>query len=309
MPRVLLTGANGFIGRNLLPFLITSGVDVRAAVRHPLQETYVDTVLIDDLSATTDWAESVHDVGVVVHLAARAHRSSYYQEIERADYKRINVDGAVSLGYAAAEAGVRHFIFVSTIGVNGRHTDDRDPFSEEDTPNPDGVYAETKALAEERLTEISAASGMGLTIIRPVVVYGPNVKANVHRLAEAVRRGLPLPLAQIRNRRAVLASDNLNSFILHRISAAPKGVEKFLLADDEQVSTPEFVRRIGRAVQRDPLLIPFPPQLLRRALSAVGRKSMAESLISSLEVSTARAQQTGWRPIMTMQEALNKAFK
>jgi UDP-glucose 4-epimerase len=212
------------------------------------------------------------------------------------------------LAEEAAAAGVRHFIFLSTIGVHGSTSQDG-PLTEVSPIRPESPYAETKARAEEGLLAIAQRTGLAVTIIRPVLVYGPEVKGNFASLARLVRSGMPLPLKSVRNRRAFLGIDNLTSLVLHRIMAASSGTETLIAADDERVSTPDFIRMLAAALGRRALLMPLPPDLLRATLLAMGRKATANSLLESLDVNCAVAWRLGWRPAIALQDGLHDAVR
>ena len=196
---------------------------------------------------------------------------------------------------------------LSTILVNGATSEGRGPFREDDVLRPRGVYGLSKAAAEAGLKTVAADSGMQISIIRPPLIYGTGAVGNFQLLVKAVRRGVPLPFASIRNRRAFLSVQNLSSFIAHRLAAAEGSLETFLIADDEQVSTPEFVRQIAEAVGKRAWLVPAPEPLLRGLLKLSGRAEAGDSLIGSLEVDMSKARAGGWRPELTQQAGLRLA--
>lgn len=304
-PRVVLvTGANGFIGTHLTPLLARNGWSVRRALRKPVART---DFLIGSLDLTTDWTHVLAGVDAVVHLAARVHHPHEEGAVEI--YRSINVDGTLKLAHCAAAAGVRHFIFLSTILVNGRSTDGRGPFSEEDTFTPRGVYGRSKAAAETGLRTIASESGMRVTVIRPPLVYGAGAKGNFRALTRAVRLGLPLPLDSIDNRRAFLSVENLNSFIAARLASGGRDYDIFLVADDEQVSTPEFIRKLARATGSTLRLWPLPVAILRPLIKLFSRGDAQDSIIGSLELNVSRAASTGWRPPLTLDEGLHRAVR
>ena len=242
-PIVLVTGAGGFVGRHLVPVLARDGWVVRRVVRHPSSDS--DDVVIKSIGPDTDWSAALEGVEAVVHLAAHVHRPP--NESERGLYAAVNTEGTLNLARCAERAGVRQFVFVSTILVHGRSSDGRAPFSERDVLTPEGPYGTSKAAAEAGLETLARGSGMRITVIRPPLVYGSGAKGNFSLLLRAVRRGIPLPFASIDNRRAFLSVDNLASFISMRLSARCEKFDVFLLADAEQVSTPDFVRRLAKA--------------------------------------------------------------
>lgn len=303
-PLVLVTGANGFIGRHVAPLLQKSGWSVRSAVRRSTGAK--DEVVIRSLSSTTDWKIALAGVEAVVHLAARVHQ--HRDGLEFDPYREVNVDGTLHLARCAANAGIRKFVFVSTILVHGRSNDGRAPFSERDVLTPLGPYGTSKAAAEAGLKKLSQDTAMGVTVIRPPLVYGAWAKGNFAVLTRAVRKGIPLPFGAIRNQRAFLSVDNLASFILHQLAEPRGGFEVFLVADDEQVSTPDFVRRLARAAGTKPRLFPLSTLILGKLLELVGQPDARESLIGSLKLDLSKAASTGWHPPVTLDEGLKRAL-
>jgi UDP-glucose 4-epimerase len=303
-PTVLVTGASGFVGGHIVPFLASHGWKVRCAVRRP--GAGADEVVVGEIDGRTDWRAALTGVEAVLHLAGRAHHPG---EEGQADlYRAVNTDGTLQLARSAVAAGVRRFIHVSTILVNGSTTDGRAPFRETDAMMPRGVYGRSKAEAENGLKEVAANSNMAITVIRPPLIYGAGARGNFELLVRAIRHGVPLPLASIRNRRAFLSVHNLASFIAGRLGSAQTGYEIFLVADAEQISTPEFATRIATAVGRSARLVALPLPMLRMALKLAGRAEAGDSLIGSMELDLSRALATGWRPELTLDAALRAAL-
>jgi UDP-glucose 4-epimerase len=244
-------------------------------------------------------------VQAVVHLAARAHRSKSTQQREKDLYFFINVEGTMQLARSAIAAGVRDFVFLSSIAVNGSTTDGREPFSERDQIAPNTVYGETKAAAEQRLSDLAKNGRMSITTIRAPMIFGAGAIGNFGRLLSAIRAGVPLPFGLIKNRRAFLGIDNLTSFVQHRLSTPNSSqFEVFLLADNEQVSTPEFIRLLARACARPALLLPVPLPLLRVPMNYLG---LTDALIGSLEMDVGKANATGWHCPLTLAKGLSRA--
>jgi len=301
---VLLTGGSGFVGRHVAPALAAAGWKVRRALRRP--QAGQDDIPIDAIGPHTDWRQALAGVDAVIHLAARVHRPNEEHATEL--YRNVNVDGTLQLARSAAAAGIRRFIFVSTILVNGRSTDGRGPFDESDVLTPRGIYGHSKAAAEAGLKAVSEAGRLGVTVIRPPLVYGAGAKGNFRLLVLAARYGIPLPFASIRNRRAFLSIENLVSFMVDRLERADAPFEVFVVADNEQVSTPEFCRRLAEAAGRKPRLFPLPVSILSPLLRLSGRVEAHDSVIGSLELDTSRAAATGWRPPLTIEEGLRRAM-
>ncbi len=304
--RVLVTGANGFIGNHVTPTLEREGWSVRRAV---LRSAGMDNeVLIESIGPNTDWSGALEGIDCVAHLAARVHHKHEEHAVQL--YHDVNVAGTLHLARSAAMAGVRHFIFVSTVLVHGRSNDGRPPFSEEDPPTPQGLYGKSKAAAEAGLRRLALENSMKISVIRPPLVYGAGAKGNFALLTRAVSLGLPLPFAAIRNRRAFLAVQNLASFILCRLTYpdTESNFEVFLVADQEQVSTPEFIERLGKASGKKARIFSVPPKLLSTMLGMVGQQSMQDSLIGSLQLNTSKAIAAGWRPQVALDEGLRLAL-
>lgn len=302
---VLVTGANGFIGRHLAASLAREGWAVRRAVR---QSSNDGDIVVGSIGPETDWQVALNGVDAVVHLAARVHHR--HDEHAVTLYRDINIEGTLHLARCAARAGVRQFIFVSTVLVHGRSTDGRAPFKEDDVPTPRGLYGMSKAAAEAGLKALAQESDMQVTVVRPPLVYGFGTKGNFDLLTRVMNRGLPLPLAGIRNHRAFVSVQNLSSFIRWRLSH-PEPASKFeifLVADEEQVSTPEFIERLAAAAGKQVRLFRMPTPLLTALLVALGRREAHDSLIGSLALDTSKARSTGWRPEVTLDEGLRMAL-
>lgn len=305
-PVVLVTGASGFVGRHVAPALAREGWQVRRAVRSP--DSADDEVVIESIGPETDWSAALDGVNAVVHLAARVHHKHEEHAVQL--YRNVNIAGTLHLARSAATAGVRQFIFVSTVLVHGRSNEGRAPFSEDDILTPRGLYGMSKAAAEAGLRTLARDSEMKISVIRPPLVYGAGAKGNFALLTRAVSLGMPLPFAAIRNQRAFLAVQNLSSFILRRLAHpdAASNFEIFLVADREQVSTPEFIERLAKAAGKSPRLFSMPPDLLSTLLSVLGRQDTHDSLIGSLELNVSKAIAIGWQPQVSLDEGLRLAL-
>jgi nucleoside-diphosphate-sugar epimerase len=299
--RILITGASGFVGTALCRELLARGHTVRAAVRRLAPPGAVPPdlhqILIPDIAAEFDRRALVDGVGTVVHLAAIAHRSR-----REAEMRRVNCDAAVRLAEAAAGL-VRRFIFLSSVKVHGEDSGSG-TYAEEDALNPEDSYGRSKLEAERALTETAARIGMELVMIRPPLVYGPEVKANFLRLLGWVDSGLPLPFASVRNHRSLIYVGNLVD-ALARCAEHPAAVGPFLVSDEETVSTPELVSRIARALERPARLFPMPPALLRVAGMIAGRRDEIRPLTGNLAIDSSRARRLlDWRPPCTLDAGL-----
>lgn len=301
---VLLTGANGFVGKNLTPVLKLSGMIVRQATRNPSPDEA--SVMVDTIGPHTNWVDALSGVDAVVHLAARVHRPREEHAAEL--YRSINTDGTLNLARCAAEAGVSHFVYLSTVLVNGSCTDGRPPFCENDILMPRGVYGASKAAAEAGLEAMAKHTSMKFTVIRPPLIYGAGALGNFKLLATAVKKGIPLPFGCIHNRRAFLSVTNLASFIVHRLTHQHGKFDTFLVADEEQISTPDFVRRIENTLGKKSRIVPFPLFALSALFRIGGRSEAFNSVAASLEIDITKALNTGWRPPLNLDEGLRSAL-
>lgn len=303
-PIVLVTGANGFVGRHLVPALAANGSVVRETTRRPF--AHPNAVVIDAIGPHTDWSKALSEVDAVVHLAARVHHPQDEHAIEA--YRSLNIEGTLHLARCSSKAGVRQFIYLSTILVNGSNTDGRPPFCEDDVPMPRGAYGMSKAAAEAGLEAMTNNTDMKITVIRPPLIYGDGALGNFRLLVSAVKRGIPLPFGSVHNRRAFLGVGNLTSFILHRLTHQQGKFDTFLVADNEQVSTPEFARQIARALDKNLRIVPLPLFALKTLLRLSGRPEAVDSIAASMEVDMSKAMKTGWRPPFTMEDGLRSAL-
>lgn len=292
MSRVLVTGANGFVGQALCPQLENSGWSVRKAVRLSQE----DCVAVGDIGPNTDWRAALDGMDAVVHLAARAHIMQDKAQDPLAAYRAVNCAGTENLARQAAQAGVKRLVYVSSIKVNGESTTDR-PFRANDIPHPQDPYGVSKWEAEQALQRVAAETGLEIVILRPPLIYGPFVKANFLRLMKLSERGLPLPLGMVKNRRSLLYLGNLTDAIRVCLSHPTAPGKTYLLSDGDPLSSAELVRRLGVALERPAMLLPVPPALLRLAGLLTGRRAEVARLLDSLEVdSSAIRQELGWQP-------------
>lgn len=304
---VLVTGSTGFLGPYVNRALAQAGWTVRAAVRDPHQPVLAhEKVVVGAIDANTDWRAALAGAQAVVHLAGRAHQSADDQA-EREAHFRMNAEGSLRLADAAAGL-VDRFVHMSTILVHGPTTEGRPPFCEDDPLLPASAYAHSKATAEDGLREISARTGLDVTILRPPLIYGQGAKGNFERLARIVRAGVPLPFKTIGNRRAFAAGENVADLVAHCVRHTGDPIGTLIVADREQVSTGEFTVMIAEALGRRSRLWPLPPALLRRSLETLGKGRLADSLLSSLEVDASKAERSGWAPIVSLPEGLRHSF-
>ncbi len=296
---VVVVGAGGFIGRALVARLAERGAPVSAVVRRPVAVPRGVTLhAIGDITAATDWSPLLHGARAVVHLASRAHAPLGADR----DWIEGEAAAAAQLARAAGRAGVERLVLVSSIKVLGETTDGV-PFRAGRPAAPEDGYGFAKWCIEEAMR--TAAAGPALTVIRPPLVYGPGVKANFHALLRLVDRGLPLPFASIANRRSLVFLDNLVDLVELALAHPAARDGTFLLRDEEEVSTPELIRRIARALGRPARLFACPPPLLRLAARAAGHRAAADRLLGSLSIDdTATRDQLGWRPRVALDDGL-----
>lgn len=307
---VLLTGATGFVGRGVLARLGEEpGIRPRIAVRQRPGELAdgVDCVLIDGLSASQRWEEALQGVDVVIHAAARVHVMDERSLDPLAAFRAVNVEATRHLARQAAAAGVKRFVFVSSIKVNGEETRPGHPYSADSVANPQDPYGQSKLEAEQALFAVAAETGLEVVVVRPPLVYGPGVKANFASLMGVLRRRLPLPFAAIDNRRSLVARDNLVDLLVlcTRHPAAPGQV--FLVSDGEDLSTAQLCRGLSEALGVRPRLLPIPAFILRGAGLLTGRSQQVQRLLGSLQVDiSATCQRLGWEPPVSVQQALRE---
>lgn len=305
---VLVTGATGFVGRQLCPALHARGNSLRMVVRRELDQsdplcTLGQITHSGDLDPKTGWNAALHGVSAIVHLAGLAHVMGKSATAAEPLYQRINVETTRTLAQAAADAGVKRFIFISSVKAVG----ERGAFDQASVPAPADAYGRSKLAAENALKEIAQYSGMSVIILRPPLIYGPDVGANFLRLLGLVDRGLPLPLASIDNRRSLLYVGNLVSAIQRCLEDGSARSGSYFVSDGSAVSTPDLIRAMAGALARPARLWPFPPVLLRVLAHAVGREGEIARLTDLLVVDDAPFRNTfDWIPPVTMNDGLGE---
>lgn len=308
---LLLTGATGFVGSALARRLVrNSRFDVIAAVRREAREVPdgVGTCRVRDLLPSTDWAHALIGVNVVVHAAARVHATSDTAPDQLAEFRKVNVEGTLRLARQAAVAGVGRFVFVSSIKVNGEATIPDHPFRADDPPAPLDAYGVSKMEAEQGLRGLAGQTSMEVAIVRPPLVYGPGVKANFRALMQWLRRGVPLPLGSIHNRRSLVALDNLVDLLAICADHPAAANQTFLVSDNEDLSTTELVRRLGHALGKPARLIRVPAALLEMGAGLVRKPEIAQRLCGWLQVDISSTRNLlGWAPPVTVDEGLKMA--
>ncbi len=310
--RVLVTGADGFVGRYVCRKLIASEYIPIAGVRTlrlwpELQRAVpglIEYSLLGDLSANPELRGPLAGVSVVVHLAARVHvmRESAGDPLQ--EYRRVNVDGTKSIALAAVAAGVRRFIFVSTVKVHGESTSEK-PFREDMAPNPEDAYAVSKWEAEEALRSLASDSGLEVVIVRPPLVYGPGVRGNFLRLMRLVDHALPLPFPKRKNCRSLLGAENLADFLVHCVHHCKAAGEAFLVKDSEDLSTRDLITRLAQLLGRPVRLVPVPEPLIRLVAKLTFKEKEVNRILDSLVIDSRRIQQSlQWVPPVPLDDGL-----
>lgn len=313
MTRVLVTGATGFVGRALSAELLRHGHTVRAALRRMEDRTRltleeVETIAVGTLHAATDWHNALAGCEAIVHLAARVHVMRDEATDALTEFRAVNVEGTLNLAHQAAKAGVRRFIYLSSVKVNGEQTLPGQPFTEQDVPAPLDPYGISKHEAEEGLRKLAQQTGMEVVIIRPPLVYGPGVRANFLNMMRWLHKRVPLPFGAISNRRSLVALDNLIDFIVICLEHPAAANQTFLISDGEDLSTSDLLRRMGRALGRPARLIPVPASLLEAGAALLGRRDMTQRLCGSLQTDISKARVLlGWHPAISVDEGLRRA--
>jgi len=304
---ILVTGANGFVGSAVVAALKRKQQAVRGAVRSSPME---GGVTVGDIGPDTNWLPALDDVDTVIHAAARVHVMADTESDPLVAFRRVNVEGSRRLAEQAAQAGATRLIFISSIKVNGEVTgtskDDR-PFSSLSLASPVDAYGQSKWEAEQVLHEVAARTGLEVVIIRPVLVYGPGVKANFQTMMRWLVKGVALPLGAIHNKRSLVTLDNLVDLILTCIDHPGAANQTFLVSDDEDLSTSELLRRMADSLDKRVWLLPVPAVLLKAGAVLLGRRDVAQRLLGSLQVDISQTKETlGWAPPVSVDDALKK---
>lgn len=312
---ILVTGGSGFVGQSLIKRLTTDfeSSSIIAVVRNQSLDfnVRVRCIEISDLSNEISLSQVLQEVDVVVHCAGRAHVMNDQSHDPLAEFRRVNVQGTVNLARQAAAAGVKRFIFLSSIKVNGELTEMGKPFTADDEPAPEDPYGISKHEAEQALRQIASDSRMELVVIRPPLVYGPSVKANFESMMKWLAKGVPLPLGAITgNRRSLVALDNLIDLILTCLSHPNAANQIFLVSDGEDISTTHLLNKMGEALRCPARLFYVPLVLLRVGAYLTKKKSIYQRLTGSLQLDITKTQRLlDWTPPITLDEGLRRVAK
>jgi nucleoside-diphosphate-sugar epimerase len=305
MTRVLVTGATGFVGRSLCMALADAGYTVRAALRtdQAIPAAVAEKVVVGEIGRLTDWTAALTSVELVIHTAARAH--VFGEAATHADlYEETNAHGTGRLAEMAGRHGVRRLVYLSSVKVNGEGTTTR-PYTPDDPPLPQDAYGSSKWLGEKLLYEVAARSTVEVAVLRSPLVYGPGVRANFLRLLSWVDKGWPLPLGAVNNRRSLVSVWNLCDLLIHLLQHEAAAGRTWMASDGDDLSTPQLIRCIGKAMNKQVSLIPVPVALLRLGGRLLGRSAEINRLCGSLVVDIARTRHDlAWNPAMTVADAL-----
>lgn len=309
---ILVTGASGFIGGHLCDALSNTQHTVTMVSRSPRSDAdrRSQRLVLVDLQDQVDYDELLKDCDAIVHLAGRVHNIHNQGSDSKSAYTSANTTATLNLARAASTRGVKRFIFVSSVKVNGESTKNDEPFTPGSVPHPTDEYSQSKLDAELGLFEISKSSHLEVAIIRAPLVYGPGVRANFLELMKLVHRRVPLPLGSVENKRSLVGIDNLISLIMTCLDhpAAPDHV--FFVSDNLDLSTPDLIRHIARAQGLRPRLVPFPPALLRLGAKLIHREHLYMRLCGSLQVDISSTMKLlGWNPIATPESILARTIE
>ncbi|UQS13063.1 SDR family oxidoreductase [Pseudomonas sp. HS6] len=310
---VLVTGGSGFLGGALLRHLATSKSYLPAAA---LRRECLDLpqairrFMLADMTANADWRDALIGIDVVVHCGARVHVMEEAAADPLAEFRRVNVDATLNLARQAASAGVKRFIFISSIKVNGEFTEPGRVFTADDTPAPVDPYGISKLEAEIGLKQLATTTEMEVVIIRPVLVYGAGVKANFLSMIRWLQRGIPLPLGAVHNRRSLVSLDNLIDLIVTCFAHPAAAGQVFLASDGQDVSTTELLRGIAVALKKPVVLLPVPVSFMSAMARLLGRGAVAQRVFGSLQVDIGKNQRLlGWDPPFSFEQGLVATVK
>lgn len=310
--KILVTGANGFVGSALISRLIgLPNTQTIGAVRDKasVANHAVSYSAVGNISTTTDWTDALTGVDVVIHTAARVHVMGDDSLDSLAEYREINVGGTQSLATQAAKGGTKRFIYISSIKVNGENTLLNHPFTTYDSPSPQNAYGISKMEAEQMLNKIAYETGMEVVIIRPPLIYGAGMRGNFAKMIELIKKGYPLPLGYVHNKRSLIALENLIDLIITCVNHPAAANQLFFASDAGDVSITELLKKISKVTGSRPLLVPVPAKLLMLGAKLLGKENIARRVLGSLQVDISRTEEIlGWSPPISLEEGLRRAL-
>lgn len=308
MRLVLITGANGFVGHAMCAEMAMRGFPVRALVRNGAKcalPSACEIARISSLSYRPELEHVLNGVETVIHLAARVHVMQEHATNRLEEFRKVNVAGTEHLARVAVACGVKRFVFVSSVKVNGEVTQKNVCFSEADEPLPQDPYGVSKWEAEQALHRVAAETGLEVVIVRPPLVYGANVKGNFATMLKVLRRGIPLPLASVLNLRSLVYVENLVDALITCARHPAAAGQTYLVSDGEDVSTPDLLRSLGDALGRPARLLPCPVALLQLGARLLGKSGQIERLLGSLRLDSSKIRrELGWQPPYSLQQGL-----
>jgi nucleoside-diphosphate-sugar epimerase len=306
--KILVTGANGFIGPFLCTRLVAEGWSVRGTVlvsENPaLLVKGVEPVVIEPLGFDTLWSHALAGIDTIIHLAARVHIMADPAANPLAEFRKVNTEGTQKLAHEAVKAGVKRLLFISSIKVHGEESA---PYTENSPTQPTDAYGISKWEAEQALRQIEARTDLEVVVIRPTIVYGPGVKANFLKMIKVIQHRIPLPLSAIANKRSLIYIGNLVDALKICVTHPAAAGKTYLVSDGEDVSTPELIQRIATALGVSARLFPIPLSLMRLAGELTGKSAAVNRLTGSLTVDSSKIRrELGWTPPFTMEEGLRE---
>lgn len=305
MNKILLTGYTGFIGSNILDLCKERSDSIKCLGRRkPLFGIFYQ----GELSSSSEYRDALDGVDVIIHCAARVHVMNDSSIDPLTEFREVNSFATLNLAKQAIAAGVKRFIFVSSIKVNGESTQSGKPFTASDERSPEDFYGKSKSEAEEQLLQFAKETGLEVVIVRPTLVYGPGVKANFASLMNLVSKGIPLPFGCVtNNKRSLVSVDNLVDLIVTCIEHPKAANQVFLVSDDHDVSTSEMVRQMALSLGKSTWQLPVPKWCYKLAGKVLGKQDVVDRLLGSLQVDITHTKQTlGWTPPQTLEEGFKK---
>ncbi|SCA56207.1 UDP-glucose 4-epimerase [Candidatus Terasakiella magnetica] len=310
MSKILVTGATGFVGHCLCKLLIKAGHNVIAPYRSEKSDLDVNWIKIPSIDAHTNWDKKLEDVDCIIHLAARVHIMNDTCDDPLNEFRKTNVAGTRQLAQAAIQQGVKRFVFLSSIKVNGEETANDKPFTNTDTPNPQDPYGVSKMEAENMLRELESTSSLEVSIIRPPLVYGEGVKANFRSLLKLSSKGLPVPFGCLDNKRSLIHVQNLCDFIILCASHPKVAGNTYLIRDPKDISVKEMYQLMGQEAGKKTLILPFPKIVLKALGKLLGKQAMIQRLTSSLQIDLGPViTELHWKAPLNVKEAFSQTVK